>query len=864
MAKKNNSSNKKLSDHEIKVDLIREASQSLKDYNKLLQETRELEINIQHQKIQRDKIKAILAENKLKAIGLGLSQAQVDVYQDELDEIEKIIKVGEKYNKIQREAVSEVKLLALSWKEAGRQVKNLGKYIYQQGPWLLEQQKAVKGTELSMGILSNQAKGFRNNIYKSSLTTTQMGVDTKDLAKLHGTYSDKIGRSVQLSEEQMESMAELAKGTVLGIEGAAEFAAEMEHFNVSVKGSTALVEGMLKQSHKMGVNSGKVIKNVQKNIKMLHKYNFKDGVKGLTKMAALATKFKFEMESIAGFADNLMTPEGAVEAASKLQVLGGAWAKMGDPFELMYRSRNDLTGLTEDILDATTATARFDKDSGEITIDPMELHRLREVAKVTGISAEELSKMAKAKARFNAITSNVSSAFSEEDKQYIEGLATWDDKKKEFVITTQVGDESVTESVNALRQITPQIIKSQVDFQQTLKKNATQAMTFADKWEGLENMFKSMLLPGFESFAKAMEDTIGDFHAWASDAKLTENLIDFGKSVGELAGSIVKFAANNPFTAGILALVGSAAVWVARGMQLGMGFNMTASKMGLGGGGGMNKGGMFKNGAFNLGKNGSMAMGKNGGRLGMLGKMGRAGRSGMGIGAGVIGGVAAGYDEWSENSAAGMDNGENASRTAMRGIGGGLGGWGGAAAGAAIGSVIPVIGTLVGGIIGGALGAWGGSEIGDVAGDFSHGKSGRKLNDFISRGGESPVPFSKDDTVLGAKKGGPIDNLLNQSMPGDNDSSFNTKAILSSNIGKASRGNAIEEGKSVIPTTQKVSVEFKQPLRVEGTLTLESNGQEIKLDLNDPILMRELSKEMQIQLTKAIGGGKTASTPNAV
>ena len=857
---------KKLTDHEIKVDLIREASKSLKDYNDLLKETRELEVNIKHQKIQKEKIEAILLANKAKAVGLGLSQAQLDVYQDELTEIKKTIKLGEEYNKIQREAVKQVNLLALSGKELGKQAKNLGKYIYQQKDYLLEQQKAVKGTELSMGILSNQAKGFRNNIYKTSLTTTQMGVGTKELAKLQGTYSDNIGRSVQLSDQQMESMAELAKGTTLGIEGAAEFAGEMDNFNISVKGSAKLVDDMLKTSHKMGVNSGKVIKNVQKNIKLLHKYNFKGGVKGLTKMAALATKFKFEMGEIAGFADNLMTPEGAVEAAAKLQVLGGAWAKMGDPFELMYRSRNDLTGLTEEIVAATTATARFDKESGEISIDPMELNRLREVSKVTGISVETFSNMAKAKAKFNAITSNVSSAFSEEDKEYISGLATWDDKKKEFVITTQVGDKTVTESVNALRQITPQIVKSQIDYQQTLKESATQAMTFNERWDGLENMFKSMLLPGFEALAIALEGSIGDFHKWASDSDLTGSLVSFGKSVGELLGGFVQFAADNPITTliglGSAYIVGKAAQWYARGIQFGMGFNMVANKMGLGGAGGMSKGGMFKNGAFNLGKNGAVPFSKGGGKLGMLGKMGRAGRSGMGIGAGVVGGLASGYDEWSENSDAGMENGENARRTAMRGVGGGLGGWGGAAAGAAIGSVIPVIGTLVGGIIGGALGAWGGSEIGDIAGDMAHGKSGRQLNDFISRGGEQPQPFSKDDTVLGAKKGGPIDNLLNESIPGDNDNSFNTKSILQSNIGKASRGNAIEEGKSVIPSDKKVSVDFKQPLKIEGRLILESNGQEVKLNLDDPILMRDLSKTIQQELSKAIGGGKTASKQN--
>jgi len=861
MAKKNTPFTVK--EHEQRVRLIREASESLKDYNDLLVETRELETNLKHQKVQQQKIIDLLKANKLKAIGNQLSQTEVDIKEQEIADLQEIINITERQVAVYKSSVQQVQVMALTFKDIGRQVKGLGKLILQQKGYLLEQQKAVKGTELSMGILSNQSKGFRNNIYKTSLTTTQIGVGTKELAEMQGTYSDNIGRGVQLSEEQLIAMSELAKGTVLGAEGAAEFVANMEHFNVSVEGSAGLIDDMLKTAHKMGVNSGKVIKNVQKNVRLLHSYNFKGGVKGLTKMAALATKFKFEMESIAGFADNLMTPEGAVEAAAKLQVLGGAWAKMGDPFELMYRSRNDMAGLTEDIIDATSATARFDAVTGDISIDPMELHRLREVSKVTGISVEEFSKMAKAKARFNAITSEVSSAFSEEDKEYISGLATWDDKKKEFVITTQVEDETVTESVNALRQITPQIIKSQLDYQQSLKQNAEEAMTFTERWDGLKNMFRSILLPGFEAFANALEHSIGDFHKWAVEDGLVDTLVSWGKWAGELAGGLVKFAADNPIKTlvglGSAYLIGKAAQWYLRGVQLGVGFNTVA-------GGGFGRGGFSagKGGGFSNMKRhaaGTVINGKNvGGQMynaGGMSGMGRMGGMKMGAGMGAMVGVGMGMNEWSTNKESGMDSNENIWRTGMVGGGGILGG---AAAGAALGSVVPVIGTAIGGLIGAYLGAKGG----DLLGDAIYSDSGPShMNDFISREGGNPVPFSKDDTVLGAKKGGPIDNLLNKATPGDNDSSFNTQTILSSNVGKGIKGNAVEDGKSVIPSNNKVSVEFK-PLRIEGSLTLNSDGQVAEIDLDDPILMRDLSKVINEQLSKSISGGKISSNPVVV
>jgi len=890
MAKKDDDINA----HVEKVKLIREASKSLSDYNKLLNETKELQSNINfitrertalNKKLKKEQ--AILVAITKKGIKSEIEeQEKLITHQEKEIEIldENIIKAQKRLD-IHEDAVKEVKLLAVTFKDVGKQVGNLGKKLVKQSGYLLDQQKAVKETELSMGVLSNQANGFRNNIYKSSITTTAIGVGTADLAKIQGRYSDNIGRGVQLSEEQLIAMGELAKGTVLGVEGAAEFAAEMDSFNISAKGSADLVEDMLHTSHKMGVSSGKVIKNVQKNIKLLNKYNFKGGVKGLTKMAALATKFKFEMSSIANFAENLITPEGAVEAAAKLQVLGGAWAQLGDPFELMYRSRNDMAGLTEDIINATKQTAKFNDVTGEISIDPMELHRLREVANATGLEFESLSQSAKMAAKFAKIEGGMSSIFDKDDKTFLSGLANWDEDDKEFKVKMRVGDEMVEESVNALKKITPEIVKSQMKYQQTLKENAEQSMTFTERWKGLENMFRSVLLPGFEAFANALENSIGDFHKWAIESGITDKLVDFGKWVGELAGTIVKFIANNPITSALTLgagyLVGKAALWYARGVSLGMGFNSVA---GLGGGGKQIGGKLFG------------GMTKGGGVKGFAGNVGKGLGSAGAIGGGLISAGFSGYDEYQENKEAGMSSGENASRTAMRGGGAGLGAWGGAAAGAAIGSVVPVIGTLIGGIIGGALGAWGGGALGDAAGDAVHGASGGEYNDFISRPGESAIPFSSNDTLVGAKKDGPIDKLLNKEArlgdnsnfdyskellnntkkigsiednsnqysdvkPGKNSNSAYSKELLNASQKKEKSNNVVEVNKSSNVSGGKVLVDFKQPLKVEGRLELTSNGNNTEINLDDPILMRNLSRVIQEQLTISINGGKASSNP---
>lgn len=808
------------------IRLIEEGSKSLKDYNDLLAKTRDLSQNIEHVDIHRaalqEKIKKLEAETlALKKLGFTTSSDEVKTLELEIAGLkhgkslaDDTLVTAREELKIHQQAVKAINVKVLALKDAGRALKNMGKSIYDQKGWLYEQQKSVKETELSMGILSNQAKGFRQNIYKTSLSTTQIGIDTKDLAKIQGTYSDNIGRSVQLSEEQLIAMSQLAKGTSLGVEGAAEFAANMENFGISAKGSVELVNTMLKTSHKMGVNSGKVIKNIQKNMSIANKYHFKGGMEGMAKMAALSTKFKLEMSAVAGFAEKLITPEGAIEAAAQLQVLGGEWAKLGDPFQLMFKARNDMEGLTKDLIKATTSTAKFNKITGEIDIDPMELHRLREVANATGIEFEQLATTAREVAKNDFISGKVSGGgiFKKEDREYIASLAQFNKTTGAYEVTLQKEDgSSVTENISKLQTITSKMIENQKEYTQNLETNAKQSLTFDETLDNLKNTFKSVLLPGFEVFTKALQEGLGNFTDWAKDKQVFEKLASFGKMIGEFGAVLIKFAVENPIATGIGLLVGKAAVWYARGISLGMGFNSVASTGGSS--------------PWSPGKKGSV-----GGQLKAGGKMGSMMGGKMGAGAGALTGLMAGYGEWTENSEAGMDSGENMGRTALVGGGGIAGGaLAGAAMGALGGPLAPVTVPL-GALIGGALGAWGGDALGDMAYGESNGKATGKFDDFISRPGENPISFSSKDSLIGAKKDGPIDKMIN------NQSSKSSE-----------NGNVI--------------VEFNKPLRIEGKLELSSNGKSIDLDLDNPILMRDLSKIIQEQLSKAIGGGKISSNP---
>ena len=135
------------------------------------------------------------------------------------------------------------------------------------GSYYIEQDAAVRATAKSMGVLSKQADAFANNIFKASLSTNQLGIQAKDLAKIQGVYSSEVGRALMLSQDGLEAMAEMAAGTNLGAEGAAMMAANMESFGMSATMSRDLLQETVDLAHTMGVNTDAAVKNLSINLK---------------------------------------------------------------------------------------------------------------------------------------------------------------------------------------------------------------------------------------------------------------------------------------------------------------------------------------------------------------------------------------------------------------------------------------------------------------------------------------------------------------------------------------------------------------------------------------------------------------------
>ena len=859
MAKSNNANNgEDLTPKQI-ADLLAQANakavNSLKDYNEVVKTIKEQQRQIlkntqdmaEADKVianakakQKEMLKGITSESERRAkMNSKEYQTQIAIVKSHRHlkkELNDEVKVLKQVNKDMATALNSSNLMAASIRSIGKGAKGIYNQLVPISKELLKEMKTVQLTEQSMGILSKQSDAFRMNLYKAAGTTTQLGVSAGDLAKMQGAYSNQIGRSVQLSEQGLVAMAEMAKGTMLGADGAAEMVANMDNFGISAIGTHKIMEEMMNTSSKMGVNSVKVTANLKKNMQLANRFHFKDGVKGMMRLAASAAKVRINMDGIATMADKVFRPEGAIEMAARLQTMGGEFAKMADPFSLMFKARNDFEGFTNDIIDASKEFSKFNAETGEFEISGLGYDRIREIADITGMAADDIAQMSRDAAKIDVIESQVGMGITDEDNiDFISSIATFDQATKEYKVMLDGQETSVKNLKDA-------DVKRLRDEKATLKERAKQAQTFYETWKNLKDTFKTLLFPILNGLSEGLKEPLGRFMEWAQESGAFEKLFESAKKIGQNIGkalkgitkfatTIVDFIAENPIASLVGAIAGMGLFkylqWFMNGKALRAGFmsgggrgrggkgfggSMMGNMMGFGKGGPMRnaKAGWLKARRGGKGFGGKMLGGMKGFGGGMGGMKGfGGGMGGMGLG---LAGMGAGML---------MDYGRSQMADPNSTVGKAMGVGSSALQGAGMGAMFGPWGALIGGLLGAGYGAYKEFNFDDNNSAFDNVD---KYGDVIMRSGQAPIGIDKNDDILAAKKGGAVD-----------------KAV--SNAGSTS-GN----------------ITFG-PLTINGKIELTGEGASGELDLDDPIFMRDLSRVIQEEVRKSIGGGKLNPNP---
>jgi hypothetical protein len=358
--------------------------------------------------------------------------------------------------------------------------------------------KPIRETILQLGLGAEKGQGIRDAFYQALPKAAQLGANMKDLAQIQQGYTEETGRAVALTGQQLVNITEIGKGTGVGIQHAAKLVAQFELLGMSTQKSQETIQGIVDTTERMGVNTTKVLKNVSENFKRLNTFAFKDGVKGMAKMASYAEKFRIDFDASINSADKARTLDGAIEMASQLQVLGGEFTK-ADPFELFHLSRNDPAKYTQKLNEMVKGMSQLVKtaDGFKLQTSPQDLDRLKLAAEATGVPFENLVEQSEKFAEIQAMNKQlIGSAFSKEQRETIQAMAKLDSKSGIYKV---LGKDISTLSAQEVEALKVQ--------QKTLKERAEASQTFDEKFNNTIQSMKYTLLPILDGI-NAVFDTI--------------------------------------------------------------------------------------------------------------------------------------------------------------------------------------------------------------------------------------------------------------------------------------------------------------------------------------------------------------------
>jgi hypothetical protein len=327
---------------------------------------------------------------------------------------------------------------------------------------------------------------FGQNRQRIDELTKSVENSSSSIIKLGGNYSD-VGntiseialssrRNVIATESQIEEL--FAASKVLG-ESAEKISTGFIDAGLTLESIRKEIGDSVKYIQNIGGNVSQVYKTILENTDKLNRFNFENGVQGITKMAAQATMLRFNMNETFQLADKVLSPEGAIEVASAFQRLGVAAGNLADPFQLMNMSINDPEGLQDSIVEISKQFTYFDEKTKTFKINPQGILTLREIEKQTGLNAKEMTKLGLASAELDERLSQISPNItfdSEEDRMYLANIGRMSEGG-EYEVKLKGVDDFTKLSELSQEQIND-LIEEQKDGQKDLVDTARDQLSF--------------------------------------------------------------------------------------------------------------------------------------------------------------------------------------------------------------------------------------------------------------------------------------------------------------------------------------------------------------------------------------------------
>lgn len=254
--------------------------------------------------------------------------------------------------------------------------------------------KAAETIRQTLGQTRVVSTQVQDVIAQSTKSTGLLGINAEKNLELFAALNASMQRNTYFTDEQITKFQALGFNANMTAQQLAEMATSFDTLGYTTDETLEMMSDMTKEARSYGVNVSSFMDQVNKNLKLMVTYNFKEGVAGLSKMVAQAQALRIDMSKTVSFADDLLSPEKAIETAAGFQMLGGAVGALGDPFQLLHMAQTDVAGLQDSLVDMAAGAVSFNKETGEFDIPVTQMYRLKEAAQLAGMSYQEFSEMA--------------------------------------------------------------------------------------------------------------------------------------------------------------------------------------------------------------------------------------------------------------------------------------------------------------------------------------------------------------------------------------------------------------------------------------------------------------------------------------
>ena len=427
--------------------------------------------------------------------------------------------------------------------------KGLGKALEQdpRGENALKNAQEALG-QFSKSILQTFTQGrerifeLQRSLVDALPNIRRLGGDLSNVQSIISGVAESSRRNVVATTEQIEKLFVLERLTG---KSAKELSESFLNVGVGIESIPKALGDSIKYVQSIGGNSKQVFEDVSKNMEKMNRFQFEDGVLGLTKMAAQASMMRFDVGETLKLADDVLDPDRAIEVAGAFQRLGVAAGTLVDPFALMNASINDPSGLQDSLINVSKQFTYFDEKTNSFKINPQGVLTLREMEKAAGLTLGSLSKMGLAASELDERLSQISPSIKfekEEDKQYLANIGAM---TKGGQYEVKFRDEKGSEQTRKLSEITQKefdlLIKQQKDSNKPIEETAREQLTLQESINANIAAIKSAVMGVSLTSDVAMDVTEGlkeVADAGARGAEKTMNLEQLRKTANDASGTL--------------------------------------------------------------------------------------------------------------------------------------------------------------------------------------------------------------------------------------------------------------------------------------------------------------------------------------